>query len=60
MPAHWTAEIVGKMHLHGITGKMLAVELGWNPKYLSQVMNSPNPPKGAEEKVRKALRSLIA
>lgn len=48
------------MHLNGITGKMLAAALDWNPKYLSQVLNSPNPPEKAEEKIRNALESLIA
>lgn len=47
------------MHLYGITGKMLAAALDWNPKYLSQVLNSPNPPEKAEDKIRNALESLI-
>ena len=58
MPAQWTAEIVGEMHLNNITGKQLAAELDWNPKYLSQVLNSPSPPKGAEEKIRNAMNRL--
>ena len=58
MPAQWTADIVGEMHLKGISGKRLAAAVGWHPKYLSQVLNSPNPPKGAEEKLRKALGSI--
>lgn len=58
MPAQWTADIVGEMHLKGISGKQLAAAVGWHPKYLSQVLNSPNPPKGAEEKLRKALSSI--
>ena len=58
MPAQWTADIVGEMHLKGISGKQLATAVGWHPKYLSQVLNSPNPSKGAEEKLRKALRSI--
>ena len=60
MPAQWTAEIVGEMHLFGITGKMLAAELDWNPKYLSQVLNSSDPPKGAEDKIRNALGRIKA
>ncbi len=58
MPAQWTGAIVGEMHLKGVTGKMLADELGWNPKYLSQVLNSPNPPQKAEEKIRDALEKM--
>ena len=60
MPAQWTGAIVGEMHLNGITGKMLAAALDWNPKYLSQVLNGRVNPKGAEEKLRNALESLIA
>jgi len=59
MPAQWTGSIVGEMHLNGITGKMLAAELGWHPKYLSQVLNSSDPPKAAQEKIAAALNRLI-
>lgn len=58
MPAQWTAEIVGEMHLKGVTAKRLAAEVGWNPKYLSQVLNGRVTPKGAEEKLRTALRQI--
>ena len=51
MPAQWTGEVVGKIHNNRLTAKELAEELGWNDKYLSQVLNSENPPKNAEQKV---------
>ena len=60
MPAQWTADVIGKMHLNGITGKQLAAMVGWNPKYLSQVLNGHENPRGAEMKVRTALDELIA
>ena len=47
MPAQWTAEVIGKMHLAGVTAKQLAAEVGWNPKYLSVVLNGHKEPKGA-------------
>ena len=59
MPAQWTGSIVGEMHLHGIKGIELAAELEWHPKYLSTVLNSADPPKGAEEKITSALKRLI-
>lgn len=59
MPAQWTGRIVGEMHTNDITGKMLAAELDWNEKYLSQVLNSPDPPKKAEEKISAALARII-
>lgn len=60
MIAQWAADVVGEMHLHKITGKRLAEEIGWNPKYLSQVLNGHENPRGAEEKVRNALNVIIA
>lgn len=59
MPAQWTGNVVGEMHNNNITGKMLAAELGWHEKYLSQVLNSSDPPKNAESKVSAALKRLV-
>ena len=58
MPAQWTADIIGEMHLHGITGKELAKEVGWNPKYLSMVLNGHREPKDAERKLKEAIAKL--
>ena len=59
MTAQWTAEIVGKMHLNQVTAKQLASEIGWNPKYLSQVLNGHKSPANAEIKVKSALERLL-
>ena len=59
MPARWTAEIIGKMHLNGVTHKRLAEAVGWHPKYLSAVLNGKKTPAGAESKLRVALNKLI-
>lgn len=59
MPAQWTAEILGKMHLFGVTAKQLAEEAGWHPKYLSRVMNGHIEPKTAREKLNAALERII-
>lgn len=59
MPARWTGELLCEMHLHGITCKMLAEELGCHPKYLSHIMNGKKQPRGAEERCRAALQRLI-
>ena len=58
MPAQWTGELVGEMHTKGVTSKQLAKEVGWNPKYLSGVLNGHYEPKAAEKKLRTALGRL--
>ena len=60
MPAQWTGDIIGKMHINEITAKQLAEEVGWNAKYLSQVINGRKNPKDAEEKLTAALECIIA
>lgn len=59
MPAQWTADLVGKMHLNRISAKELAAEVGWNPKYLSAVLNGHYESSVAEKKLNSALDSLI-
>lgn len=59
MPAQWTGRIVGELHNNKLTLKELAKEVNWNDKYLSQVINSENPPKGAEQKLTDAMNRLI-
>lgn len=59
MPAQWTGEILAKMHIHGIKALQLAEQVGWNPKYLSAVMNGRRTPKNAEQKLTAALDELI-
>lgn len=59
MPAQWTGRIVGEIHNHRLTAKELAREVGWNDKYLSQVLNSEAPPKDAERKLTDALNRII-
>lgn len=60
MPAQWTGRIVGELHNNKLTLKELAKEVNWNDKYLSQVINSENPPKGAEQKLTDAMNRIIA
>jgi len=59
MPALWTAEIIGKLHINGVTHKRLADAVGWHPKYLSAVLNGKKNPTGAENKLRAALDRII-
>ncbi len=60
MPAQWTAEIVGEMHLNGIRKQQLAQELGVTTGYVSMLLNGHRSPKNAEAQCRAALARLIA
>lgn len=57
MPAQWTAEVIGEMHLKKITKKELARELGVTPEYVSMVLNGHREPEGAENRFRAAVES---
>lgn len=59
MPAQWTADLLGKMHIAGVTAKQLAAEVGWNEKYLSVVLNGHREPKNAEQTLRAAFARLV-
>lgn len=59
MPAQWTADIIGKMHLYHITSKELAEFLQYNPKYVSAILNGKRTPKHAESTFVEALEKLI-
>ena len=59
MPAQWTADVIGKMHLNHISKKQLAEQLGIPPEYVSMVLNGHRGPEGAEERFRGAVELLI-
>lgn len=56
----WTGEAAAIMHVHEISALALSEELGWNPKYLSTVLNCKRRPKNAEEIVMDALNKIVA
>lgn len=60
MPAQWTADVVSKMHMHGITAKQLSEEVGFTSAYISMVLNGHRTPDAAEERLNAALDRLIA
>lgn len=60
MLAQWTADVIGKMHLYKITAKQLSEHLGYNPKYVSAVLNGKRQPKKGEEIFRKAVDEIAA
>ena len=56
----WTGDAAAIMHVHEISALALAEELGWNPKYLSSVLNCKRCPKNAENLVMGALHNIVA
>lgn len=58
MPAQWTGEIVGKMHMARITQKALAAHLGVTREYVANILNGHRSPKGAEARFRAAVDAL--
>lgn len=59
MLAQWIGDLVGKMHIYGITSKELSDQLGYNPKYVSTVLNGKRAPKNAQETFTNALDLII-
>ena len=59
MPAQWTADVVGRMHLFRISKRELADQAGVTPEYVSMVLNGHREPKGAKERFNTALERLI-
>lgn len=35
----WTADVVGRMHLYGITQSELAKKCNYTPQYINQILN---------------------
>lgn len=59
MPAQWTAEIIGKIHLYRISKKSLAEHLGMRPEYISMILNGHRDPPEAEVRFREAVTEII-
>lgn len=58
--SEWTGKAAQLMHIHKISMKELAAEIGWHEMYLSVVLEGQREPKGAEASVLSALDRIIA
>mgnify|MGYP000093861925 CR=1 FL=1 len=58
MNLDWTAELVGRMHMAGITGKRLADEAGITNSYLSAVLHSKKGNGMTRQRIMSALERL--
>lgn len=59
MVAQWTADVVGQMHIHGVTQKELAKASGFTPRYVGMILNGKRTPKHGELILRDALARII-
>jgi hypothetical protein len=59
LPKKWTGDLVGLMHVHGITAQMLSEELGVTNRYVSMVLNGHRDPAFAEDRFVDAVHRLI-
>lgn len=59
MPENWTGNLVGMMHCHKVSAKMLAAKLGVTDRYVSMVLNGHREPADAEERFKAALAEII-
>lgn len=55
----WIAEAVGRMHVHGITGRDIAKQMGVSVQWVSYLLNGKRKQKNAEERINKAIDELI-
>jgi hypothetical protein len=60
MPAQWTADLIGEMHLARVSKKQLAEHLGVTPEYVSMVLNGHREPDGAVGRFREALAQIVS
>lgn len=58
MNLDWTAEVAGRMHMAGITGKQLADEAGITNSYLSAVLHSKKGNDMTRQRIMSALERL--
>lgn len=59
MPAKWTGDIVAMLHVHGISQKQLAEQMGLTRQYVSLVLAGNKNPSDMESRMRAAIREII-
>lgn len=55
----WIADVVGKMHIYGISQTELANQMGVRREHLNKILNGKDKPKNAEVRISTALNELI-
>lgn len=54
----WTGEIVGLLHVYGLTQADLAEEMGVTKEYISMLLNGKKTAAGAEDRMKAAIQKL--
>lgn len=60
MAEQWSGEIVAKLHLHGITRRELADEMGVTAQYVTMVLNGKKSPAKMEERMDGAINAILS
>lgn len=58
MPEPWTGQIVGTMHVEGITYDEVAAEMGVTKAYISMLLSNKRNPVGAKERLERAVDNI--
>ena len=58
MPAQWTGDLLGEMHVKDISVSQLAEALGVTKQYVSMVLHGHRSPPDAEKRFRAAVERL--
>lgn len=57
---NWTANVVGRLHLHKITQVQLAKRCGYSAPYLSTVLNGKKEFKSETSKIKTKMKIMSA
>ena len=55
----WTGNLVGKMHVEGVSVGELSDYMGLHPKYVSAILNGKRTPRHARDNFNDALDKLL-
>lgn len=59
MPAQWTGDFVGEIHVRGLTIGQIADEAGLTRQHVSWVLHQENPSEKTRKKLYEALARIV-
>lgn len=61
MAEQWTGDIVASLHIHQITRRELADEIGITPQYVTMVLNGKKKcPTDMQQRMKDAIAAIVA